>query len=70
MAYTGRGKGEPDGEGNWIGTSPQDVSDAIRAAVDAARQPSGTWFEVRNIQVESVDDPNVGTYKVTITPGG
>ena len=70
MPYRGGGKGEPFGEdGSFMGTSGVSIDDAIRAAVDAARQPQGTWFHIGTVAVESVDDPNVGGYKVIITPG-
>jgi flavin-binding protein dodecin len=70
VAYEGDGKGYENEDGSVSGESRHDVSDALRAAVDAAGRESGTWFEVDSIQVESVDDPNVGTYKVVIRPTG
>jgi hypothetical protein len=38
--------------------------------VHAANQRHGTWLRLVSVDVLSVDDPNVGGYKVTITPGG
>ena len=45
------------------------LDEAIRAAVHASRAPAGTKFVLSYIEVETVDDPNVGAYKVIITPG-
>jgi hypothetical protein len=69
VAYEGDGKGYVNEDGTISGESRHDVSDALRAAVHAAGRESGTWFDLVSIQVESVDDPNVGTYKVIIQPG-
>lgn len=64
MTYRGGGTGsqgeDKDGE-FFIGESGVSLADAIAAAVDHARKPHGTWFKVE-VFVESVDDPNVGTY--------
>lgn len=65
---------EGEGEGEQIvigatGFSRESLDNAIRAAVHAANQPHGTRFIVGPIKVESVGDPNVGGYWVTITPG-
>ena len=65
MGYDGRGKGEPE---SFRGESPDNLSDAIRAAVGASNAPSGTTFVVTHIEVETIDDPNVGSYKVVIGP--
>ena len=67
--YEGEGEGKPTRGAAAVGFSEKSLSDAIRAAVDAADQPDGTWFFVGPIMVKSVDDPNVGGYWVTITPG-
>ena len=68
--YEGEGEGKPLGDGVAIGISAESVDNAIRAAVHAANQPHGTWFVVSSVMVQSVNDPNVGGYKVVITPGG
>jgi len=52
------------------GVSRDGLQDAIAHAVDAANQPHGTWLRVTSIEVLSVDDPNVGGYRVQIGPGG
>ena len=52
------------------GVSRESIEDAIKKAVHAANQEHGTWLRLVSIDVLSVDDPNVGGYKVTITPGG
>lgn len=43
------------------------LREAIRAAVDAAGQPTGTWLKV-DIYVQSAGDPDVGAYKAIVTP--
>ena len=73
MAYEGEGKAEAFEvmEGRVaIGYSRESIDDAIRAAVHEADMPSGTRFVVTQIEVESVDDPNVGGYKVIMTSSG
>ena len=65
-----------DGEGEgrttvaFEGTSPTSVSDAIRAAVGASDVKHGTTLVVTHIEVTTVDDPNVGSYKVILSAGG
>lgn len=68
MAYEGGGKGEP--QVAFIGTSSESIDDAIRAAVDATEGHESTTWVVSHIEVERVGDPNVGSYKVMIAPGG
>jgi hypothetical protein len=69
MAYNGEGRGER-GEGNtWVGHSQVKLDNAIRAAVHASDVPSGTTFVVTRLEVTTKGDPNVGAYKVIITPG-
>jgi flavin-binding protein dodecin len=63
--YEGEGKGEPIA---FRGISRESIDDAIRAAVDASGAESGTTFVVTHIEVETIDDPNVGSYKVTLSP--
>jgi flavin-binding protein dodecin len=57
-------------ERTFEGVSRASLDDAMKKAVHAANQPHGTWLKVHNIQVLSVDDPNIGAYKVDVTPGG
>ena len=59
--------GEEGRGDSWTGTSEESVDQAIRRAVDSANQPPGTWLAVGPIMVESVGDPDVGTYKATVT---
>jgi flavin-binding protein dodecin len=83
MAYTGEGeaeelaptfrfdfRGEPETRSYFIGYSREGIDNAIRKAVDHANKPSGTTFVVTQIEVISVDDPNVGGYRVILTPTG
>jgi hypothetical protein len=63
-----------DGEGSgkhitaFEGKSKTSIDDAIRAAVHASDVPSGTKLVITYIEVETVDDPNVGSYKVILGP--
>jgi len=68
--YDGPGRGEVLEQSQFRGTSPKDVSDAIRAAVDCSGVPDGTTLVVTHIAVTTVGDPNVGSYIVTLTSGG
>jgi flavin-binding protein dodecin len=64
--YEGKGEGRPTG---FEGSSPDGIDDAIRAAVGASDVPDGTTLVVTHIEVTTVDDPNVGSYKVTLSVG-
>jgi hypothetical protein len=73
MGYEGPGSAETGSfmERRFImGRSEKGIDDAIRAAVHTADMPPGTTFVVTHIEVDTVGDPNVGGYKVLITPGG
>jgi flavin-binding protein dodecin len=73
MGYEGPGSAESIGfmdRRYIIGNSPKGIDDAIRVAVHEADMKPGTTFIVTHIEVESVDDPNVGGYKVVLTPAG
>ena len=65
--YKGIGKGEPKIITSFEGTSPESIDDAIRAAVGASDVPDGTTLVITHIEVKTVDDPNVGSYKVVLT---
>ena len=80
MAYTGEGEAEtltpkfrfdferdPEERSYFIGYSSENLDNAIRKAVDHAKKPSGTTFVVTQIEVISVDDPNVGGYRVMLS---
>lgn len=49
------------------GERAEALHQAIRAAVEAAQQPDGTWLKV-DIFVQSVGDPDVGAYKAIVRP--
>ncbi len=73
MGYEGNAKGEPLTV--FVGISERgdteagaSLDEAIRAAVHASRARPGTRFVLSHIEVETTDDPNVGAYKVIITP--
>jgi flavin-binding protein dodecin len=51
----------------YEGVSRESLDDAIRKAVHAANKSHGTWLKVHSIEVLSVDDPNVGAYKVGVS---
>lgn len=57
-------------DGTFEGVSRENLDDAMRKAVHAANQPHKTWLKVHSIEVLSVDDPNIGAYKVGLGPGG
>lgn len=46
---------------------PRALTQAIRNAVDDANQPDGALLKI-DIYVRSVGDPDVGAYKVIVTP--
>lgn len=64
--YRGEGKGEPIAA--FQGTSAESIDDAIRAAVHASGADPGTKLIVTRIEVETVGDPNVGSYRVILSP--
>ncbi len=65
--YEGSGRAEPI---SFRGISEESMDDAIRAAVDASGAEPGSRFVVTHIEVETVGDPNVGSYLVTLSPRG
>ena len=64
------GFGKLEERSYFIGYSQENLDNAIRKAVDRANKPSGTTFVITQIEVISVDDPNVGGYRVMLTPSG
>jgi hypothetical protein len=64
--YEGYGKGREIRA--FEGMSEESLDDAIRAAVGASDVPDGTRLVVTHIEVETVGDPNVGSYKVILSP--
>ncbi len=65
--YEGEGEGKSHA---FVGTSRESLDNAIRAAVHASGADHGTVFVVSQIEVVTEGDPNVGSYKVVLTPGG
>lgn len=51
-----------------IGTSPESVEDAIRKAVDRAKESLEklSWFEVQNIRGHIDEDGKVSEYQVVL----
>jgi len=72
MPFEGEGidEGGRRAEDIFEGVSRETLDDAIKKAVHAANKSHGTWLRIASISVLSVDDPNVGAYKVIVTPGG
>ena len=68
MAYTGEGEGRVKGV-QVEGTSFESLDNAMRAAVHASRVEEGTTLVVTKIEVVTIGDPNVGSYKVTVAGG-
>lgn len=52
------------------GVSKDSLEDAIRRAVEESNFPDGSMVTVSHIAVRTEGDPNVGTYHVTVIPGG
>ena len=67
MAYTGEGEGRLAVVA--VGESRESLDNALRAAVHATDVPEGTTLVVTRIEVVTVGDPNVGSYKVTVAGG-
>jgi hypothetical protein len=68
MSYDGEGEGRVrvvEAEG----VSELSLDNALRAAVHASNVPDGTTLVVTRIEVVTKDDPNVGSYKVTVSSG-
>jgi len=55
------------GQGFLEGNDADTLAKAVRQAVDDANQPEGTILKV-DLYVMSVGDPDVGAYKVIVTP--
>ena len=53
-----------------MGESRESLDNAIRAAVHASGVEEGTTLVVTRIEVVTIGDPNVGSYKVTAHSGG
>jgi hypothetical protein len=64
--YEGSGKGKPIIT-SFEGVSTDSVDDAIRAAVGASDVPDGSTLVVTHLEVTTVGDPNVGSYRVVLT---
>jgi len=68
MAYEGEGEGWVKGV-EAVGESRESLDNALRAAVHASGVPDGTTLVVTRIEVVTIGDPNVGSYKVTVSGG-
>jgi len=68
MAYTGEGEGRVKGV-EVEGMSMDSLDNAMRAAVHASGVEEGTTLVVTKIEVVTKGDPNVGSYKVTLSSG-
>ena len=66
--YEGRGEGRP--VASFEGVSKESLDDAIRAAVGSSDVEDGTTLIVSHIEVTTVGDPNIGSYKVVLHHGG
>jgi hypothetical protein len=70
MGYEGEGYGKARIVEEFQGESRECLDNAIRAAVHASGVEEGTTLLITQIEVVTVGDPNVGSYKVTVRPGG
>ena len=68
MAYTGEGEGRVTSV-EAVGESRESLDNALRAAVHASGVEVNTTLVVTRIEVVTVGDPNVGSYKVTVAGG-
>jgi hypothetical protein len=72
--YKGEGRGEQyrsfEGKSQYVGTSTESVTDAIRAAVHFSDVEDGTKLVVERIEVTTEGDPHVSEYIVVLTPAG
>jgi hypothetical protein len=67
MAYEGEGRGRPLTV--FVGESNESLDNAIRAAVHASDVKEGTRLVITHIEVETVGDPNIGSYRVVLSQG-
>ena len=54
----------------WKGVSTESLDDALKRAVGASDVPPGSMLIISQLAVRTEGDPNIGTYHVTVTPGG
>ena len=66
MAYEGEGEGRAIA---FSGESRESLDNAIRAAVHASGAEPGTRLVITHIEVETVGDPNIGSYRVVLSQG-
>ena len=66
MAYEGEGIGRPVA---FSGESRESLDNAIRAAVHASGVEPGTRLVITHIEVETIGDPNIGSYRVVLSQG-
>ena len=69
MGYEGEGYGKARIVEEFQGESRESLDNALRAAVHASGVPDGTTLVVTRIEVVTIGDPNVGSYKVTVSDG-
>jgi hypothetical protein len=67
MAYKGEGRGRPLTV--FVGESHESLDNAIRAAVHASDVEEHTKLVITHIEVETVGDPNIGSYRVVLSKG-
>ena len=71
MAYEGEGEGRARiVEMVFEGESTESLDNALRAAVHASNVKDGTTLVVTQIEIVTVGDPNIGSYKVTLKQPG
>jgi hypothetical protein len=67
MAYKGEGRSRPLTV--FVGESDVSLDNAIRAAVHGSDVEEGTKLVITHIEVETVGDPNIGSYRVVLSKG-
>lgn len=68
MPYEGEGSGRAVTA--FVGVSEESLDNAIRAAVNASDVEPGTRLVITQIEVVTVGDPNIGSYRVVLSHGG
>ena len=69
MPYEDEGLARKKVVEEFEGESEVSFDNALRAAVHASGVEEGTTLVVTKIEVVTVGDPNVGSYKVTVSAG-
>ena len=70
MGYEGEGVAKSKVVEEFEGESSVSFDNALRAAVHASGVEEGTKLVITKLEVVTIGDPNIGSYKVTVKPHG